>query len=126
MVVRITVMILRIAALITLILGLIFWTSNVANNLVPVHMLLGLIVTLALLILGGVMMTVKGGLGLGIAAIVLGLIVPILGLTQTQLLVGSLHWIIQVVHLLIGLMAIGMGEMIAGRYRRTVAAKVTQ
>ncbi len=126
MVVRITVMILRIAALITLILGLIFWTSNVANNLVPVHMLLGLIVTLALLILGGVMMTVKGGLGLGIAAIVLGLIVPILGLTQTQLLAGSLHWIIQVVHLLIGLMAIGMGEMIAGRYRRTVAAKVTQ
>ena len=126
MVVRITVMILRIAALITLILGLIFWTSNVANNLVPVHMLLGLIVTLALLILGGVMITVKGGLGLGIAAIVLGLIVPILGLTQTQLLVGSLHWIIQVVHLLIGLMAIGMGEMIAGRYRRTVAAKVTQ
>ena len=126
MLVRITVNVLRIAALLALILGFIFWTSDTRGTLVPIHMLLGIIVTLTLLILGGVIMTVKGGLGLGIAAIVLAIIVPIIGLTQTQLLGGSLHWIIQVIHLLIGLAAIGMGEMIAGRYRRTMAAKVAQ
>lgn len=124
MLVRITVNVLRIAALLALILGLIFWTTPTRGNLVPIHMLLGIIVTLTLLILGGVIMTVKGGLGIGIAAIVLAIIVPVIGLTQTQLLGGSLHWIIQVIHLLIGLAAIGMGEMIAGRYRRTMTAKV--
>lgn len=127
MLVRITVNVLRIAALLALILGIIFWTSDTRGVLVPIHMLLGIIVTLTLLILGGVMTTVKGGLGLGIGAIVLGLLVVIVGLTQTQLIPGSLHWIIQVIHLLIGLTAIGMGEMVAGRYRRTmVAAKVAQ
>ncbi|HEU5228616.1 MAG TPA: hypothetical protein VFU49_12450 [Ktedonobacteraceae bacterium] len=126
MLVRITVNVLRIAALLALILGLIFWTSDTRGTLVPIHMLLGIIVTLALLILGGVIMTVKGGLGIGIAAIVLAIVVPIIGLTQTQLLGGSLHWIIQVIHLLIGLAAIGMGEMIAGRYRRTMTAKIAQ
>lgn len=127
MLVRITVNVLRIAALLALILGIIFWTSDTRGVLVPIHMLLGIIVTLTLLILGGVMTTVKGGLGLGIGAIVLGLLVVIVGLTQTQLIPGSLHWIIQVIHLLIGLTAIGMGEMVAGRYRRTMAAaKVAQ
>jgi len=127
MLVRITVNVLRIAALLALILGIIFWTSDTRGVLVPIHMLLGIIVTLTLLILGGVMTTVKGGLGLGIGAIVLGLLVVIVGLTQTQLIPGSLHWIIQVIHLLIGLSAIGMGEMVAGRYRRTMAAaKVAQ
>ncbi len=124
MLVRITVNVLRIAALLALILGIIFWTSDTRGVLVPIHMLLGILVTLALLILGGVMTTVKGGMGLGIGAIVLGLLVVIVGLTQTQLIPGSLHWIIQVIHLLIGLTAIGMGEMVAGRYRRTMAAKV--
>lgn len=126
MLVRITVNVLRIAALLALILGLIFWTSDTRGTLVPIHMLLGIIVTLTLLILGGVMTTVKGGIGLGIGAIVLGLLVVIIGVTQTQLIPGSLHWIIQVIHLLIGLTAIGMGEMIAGRYRRTMTAKVAQ
>lgn len=127
MLVRITVNVLRIAALIALILGLIFWTSPTRGVLVPIHMLLGIIVTLTLLILGGVMVTMKNGLGLGIGAIVLGLLVVIVGLTQTQLIPGSLHWIIQVIHLLIGLSAIGMGEMVAGRYRRTMAAaKIAQ
>jgi hypothetical protein len=33
-----------------------------------------------------------------------------LGLTQTQLLPGSAHWLIQVLHLLVGLGAISLAE----------------
>src|SRR5437660_9107892 len=124
MLVRITVNVLRIAALLALILGIIFWTTPTRGVLVPIHMLLGIIVTLTLWILGGVMTTVKGGIGLGIGAIVLGLLVVFIGVTQTQLIPGSLHWIIQVIDLLIGLSAIGIGAMVGGRYRRTMAAKV--
>lgn len=123
MVVRITVMILRIAALLALILGLLFW-FGIANDLVGLHMLLGIIVTLSLWVLGAVMAGTRGGLGLGIGAFVLGLLVVIVGLTQQRILIGSLHWLIQVVHLLFGLAAIGMGEMIAGRYKRQRAAAV--
>ena len=119
MLVRITVMVLRISALLALILGVIFWFSN-SDNLVPFHMLLGIIVTLSLWVLGFAIGMAKGGSwGLGAGAIVLGLIMVALGLSQASILPDSpLHWIIQVVHLLIGLAAIGLGEAIGGRYRR--------
>ncbi len=118
MLVRITAMVLRVCGVIVLILGILFWTNN-ATNLIPVHMLLGILITIALWILGVVMLTTKGGnIGIGIGAIVLGILVVGLGLTQQQILVGNIHWIIQVIHLLFGLAAIGMGEMISARYRR--------
>lgn len=119
MLVRITVMILRISALLALILGILFWTSTGPDFLIPIHMLLGLIVTLSLWVLGFAIGTAKGGSwGLAAGAFILGLLVVIVGLTQQQILVSSGHWVIQVVHLLLGLGAIGLGEMIAGRYKR--------
>ena len=117
MVVRITGMVLRVAAILALILGIIFWTGN-AKGLVSIHMLLGIIVTLCLWILGGMIATTRGGIGLAIGAIVLGLIVAGFGMTQRTIMVGSGHWVIQIIHLLLGLTAIGFGEMIAGRYKR--------
>ena len=47
-----------------------------------------------------------------------GLLVVFVGLSQQSWLVGSAHWVIQVLHLLIGLLAIGIGEMIGARYKR--------
>ncbi len=49
---------------------------------------------------------------------------PILGLTQNQLLPGSWHWVIQLVHLLVGLGAMGQGEGLARRIKaaRTLIA----
>jgi hypothetical protein len=40
-------------------------------------------------------------------------------MTQAGLLPGSSHWVIQVVHLLIGMAAVGSGEAIGGRLRRS-------
>jgi len=121
MVVRIVSNVLRAAALLALILGILNWVQVTPDTLVPIHMLLGIIVVLSLWILGGMIATTKGGIGLAIGAFVLGLITLVVGLTQKQIPPvdgNSLHWIIQVVHLLIGLAAIGMGEAIGGRYRR--------
>ncbi|HEV2654065.1 MAG TPA: hypothetical protein VGT82_03875 [Ktedonobacteraceae bacterium] len=119
MVVRITINVLRVAALLALILGILDWVGYSLGSIL-IHMVLGFLVVISLWILGGVMLTRKTGAGLGIGAIVLGLLVLALGLTQKQILPepNPAHWVIQVVHLLFGLSAIGIGEMIGGRIRR--------
>jgi len=121
MVVRIAVNVLRASVLLALILGILFWTGN-ATSLVLVHMGLGILAVLSLWTLGAAIASTKGGIGLAIGAFVWGILVAALGLTQGTLLAGSTHWVIQVLHLLVGLAAIGLGEMMARRYRRVTAA----
>ena len=130
MVARVSVMVLRIAALLALILGILFWVNVIPgadsfrNPWTSVHMTLGIIVTICLVILAVLTLTTKGGsAGLGIGAIVLAVLVVALGLSQTRLLIAdSVHWIVQVIHLLFGLAAIGLGEMMAARYGRLAKA----
>ena len=117
MVVRISVTVLRLSALLALILGILFWTSN-AGSWTFVHMGLGLLVTLSLWVLGASQaFTERGNWGLAAGAFVLGAILPIFGMMQEALLPGAMHWIIQVIHLLLGLSALGLGEEIARRYK---------
>ncbi len=128
MLVRISSTVLRICASIALILGIVFWTSEAGKILVPIHALLGILVVISLWILGFAIATAPRGknIGLAIGAFVLGLLVVFVGLTQGSgeepntllYLNASTHWIIQVVHLLLGLLAIGLGEAITGRYKR--------
>ncbi len=105
-----------LCGLIQVVLGLAFWTGN-ATSLIPVHMLVGLVLVLSLWALAVLAARSGASPGFVALAIVWGLIVPVLGLTQTQLLPGSVHWVIQVVHLLVGLAAIGMAQGLAARIR---------
>jgi len=119
-VITIAVWVLRIAVLAAIILGILFWTGN-AENLIPVHMLIGIIAVLSLWVIGLAQGFIRGGsFGLALATFIVGLALAIVGLYQQQWLLGSSHWIIQVIHLLLGLSAIGLGEMINGRTRRIV------
>ena len=114
-------MLVRLSGLIQVVLGLLFWTGN-ALALVPVHMLVGLLLVLllwALAALGAVAGVHPGRVAL---AAVWGLIVPALGVTQSGLLAGDFHWVIQVLHLLVGLAAIGMAEGLARRITARVPA----
>ncbi len=43
--------------------------------------------------------------------------VPALGATQTSILPGPEHWVIQVLHLLVGLTAIALAEVLGRRIR---------
>src|SRR5260370_4275790 len=120
--VRITIMVMRLCVLIVLILGIVFWIkgSDVAGgSLVALHKGLGILVALLLLILGGFVVTVKGrNIGLAIGAFVIAICMVALGLSQQSILPTSpLHWTVRVVHLLLGLLAIGTGEMIARHYK---------
>jgi hypothetical protein len=119
MLIRIPQMILRVCGLTALLLGITFWINLPDDVLIPVHMSLGILVVLTLWMLGIVIATTRGGnIALGVGAIVWGVLVLSLGLTQTRILVDpSVHWIIQVLHLLLGVGAISLGETIARRYR---------
>jgi hypothetical protein len=113
-------MLIRVTGLLQIVLGLTFWTGNL-RNLIPLHMLIGLAFVLALWVLA--VLAARSGVNLGFVALVLvwGLIVLILGVTQTELLPGAAHWVIQVLHLLVGLAAIGLGGRLATMSKQTQA-----
>ena len=124
MVVRISINIVRIGVLIELVLGLLFWTGN-ADSLQIVHIVIGILVVLSLWTLGIAQGLQGGSFGLALATFVVGFFLTLVGLFQTRWLIGPNLWIIQVIHLLLGLSAIGLAEMINGRYRRMIANKAT-
>src|SRR5512137_1769566 len=99
----------RFSGGIQIILGVLFWTGN-ALSLLPVHIFFGSLLVLSLWTLA--ILAARAGVKPGLVALALvwGLVVPILGLTQGQVLVGPSHWVIQVLHLLIGVGAIGQAE----------------
>ncbi len=113
-------MFIRIAGAIMIILGLLFWTDN-AEFLIPLHMTIGLVLVLALWTLS--IIAALSGVNLGLIALVVvwSLVMPALGLTQQRLLPGSAHWLIQTLHLLVGIGALALGEQLA---RRIIAARL--
>jgi len=108
--------IVRFTGLVQIVLGVLFWTGN-ARGMIPVHMLVGLVLVLALWVLTG--LAARAGVDPALVAVagLWGFLVPALGLTQTTLLPGDYHWLIQVLHLLVGLVAIGLGEVLATRIK---------
>src|SRR5438874_11471264 len=111
----------RIIGATMLLLGLSFWTGN-AFALIPLHMLLGLLFVLLLWSLAALGLRAGVPIGLAIVAFAWGLVVPVLGLTQAGLLPGPFHWVMQVLHLLVGLGAIGLAETLARRARASLVA----
>ena len=100
--------------LILIILGLLFWTGN-ADALIPVHMLLGVALVLALWALAALAAIAGVSPALVALAALWGVVVPVLGLTQERLLPGDLHWMIQALHLLVGVTAIALAQALAIR-----------
>jgi hypothetical protein len=111
---------IRVLGVIQLVLGILFWTGN-ALGLVDLHQFIGILLVLALWTQAALAHRagVPGGLVAGAA--VYGLIVPIVGLTQRELLPGSAHWVIQVIHLLLGIGLIGLAENLATRAKARLA-----
>jgi hypothetical protein len=95
-------------------LGLLHWFFRM--SFLELHMLFGVLVTLALLTSGMVAIFTRKLRILGAMAMVFALIVPVFGVTQMQILVGNFHWLIQVAHLLVGAVAISLTERIGEQY----------
>jgi hypothetical protein len=114
-------MLIRACFVVQLLLGGLFWTNN-ARGLVDLHQLIGFVLVIAIWVQSG--LAARAGVSLGLVAftVLWALVVPILGLSQTELLPGSAHWVIQVLHLLVGIVAVGLAERLATAIRsRTLA-----
>ena len=116
---------IRVCAIVQVMLGVLFWTGN-AYTLLQVHMLTGIVLVLGLWVQAA--FAARAGLGwrLPSLAFVWGVIVIGLGMTQDSLLTGDLHWLIKVLHLLVGLGAVGQAETLAVRtLRRATLTRYT-
>ena len=107
-------MTIRVSGVLLILLGIAIWTGR-ADQFIPVHELLGFVLVVSLWALS--YLAARAGVAMKwvVLAVAWGLVAPILGLTQQGLLTGDWHWTVQVLHLLIGVGAIGQGENLARR-----------
>ena len=118
MVIRIASAVLTLTGLLALLSGGLFW-MDLASNLMSLHMLLGFLAVAALWTIGIAQAIAKGGSWvIAACALLLGAVTIMLGLYQSSLMVGPLHWIIEISHLILGILTVGLGHMGAARYRR--------
>lgn len=108
-----------------LLLGVTFWTGH-ALTYVPLHMAIGLSFVLAVATLGVLARVARLGtasmlLGVGGAALLL-----YVGVMHARWLPGPRHWMVQVLHLLVAIAAMGVSNVLAKRIRLTLAAHATR
>jgi hypothetical protein len=107
----------RILFAIQLIMGIAFWTGN-ALGLIPAHMFFGIAIVVCLWISAVVAAVSRVHAGIIVGGFVWGAIVIALGMMQGGLLPGNAHWVVQVLHLLVGFGAIGLNERLNLATRR--------
>ena len=112
---RILQIIVGITGLCALVLGLFIWIANI--DLTDIHMLFGLLVTLGLLVMSIITLTSRELRIWGVVGIVYAIIVLIFGVSQSTMLVGNLHWLIQTLHTLVGIGTIVLTGFLGVRYR---------
>jgi len=118
----------RVALLVTMGLGLLFWIAQLfvwsgllvllaQIDFTSIHEGFGTFGVLGLLILGSVAVFTKRSRLLGAGSMIYAFLVPAFGLTQSMILVGNLHWLIQAAHLLVGIGAMVLIRRIEKRYQ---------
>jgi hypothetical protein len=115
MIARILQVIVGLAGLCALVLGLVIWIANI--DLTDIHMLFGLLVTLGLVVMSIIALTARGLRIWGLVGIVYAIILLIFGESQSTILAGNLHWLIQTLHTLVGIGAIVLTGFLGARYR---------
>ncbi len=110
-------MLVRLCGLVLIVLGVLFWL-NVATSLEIVHILIGVVLVLGLWALAYFASQAGTPAGQVWLAVIWGVVLPVLGLTQAQVLPGDAHWVIQIVHLLLGIGAVGQAEALGARLRK--------
>ena len=110
--------IVRLIGFAALVLGIVLWTGN-GYAYLKLHMWLGFIVTFALLLLVVISLLSRVGPLLPLLALIWAVFLPVLGIAQLRIVLGPNHLIIQAVHLVLGLGAIGLAETLGARSLRS-------
>jgi len=107
----------RLLALLQVALGFQFWSGR-SFVLLPVHMRMGEALIALLWIVAGIELRAGVKPGLAIGAIVYGFLALAFAMNMARLLPGGAHEVIRVLHLLIGLGAVGLAEILAAWIKR--------
>jgi hypothetical protein len=109
--------VVRLTGITQVVLGLLFWSGR-AFALRPLHMAIGMTFVVALWALAA--LAARAGLGMRwvLLAVAWGLFIPVFGIVHPRLLPGPGHWIVRVIHLLIGLAAMVIAAKLAGYTRK--------
>jgi hypothetical protein len=115
----ISLWIVRIAGTLQLVLGALFWTGH-AYTFLPLHIISGAAIVLTLWAVAALAFVARTHRGLAVFALLWGLALPAFGIRQATVLVGPMHWIVRVIHLLMGLAAMAL----AGTLGQAILAAV--
>lgn len=107
----ISLWIVRVAGTLQLVLGALFWTGH-AYTYVPLHIANGVVIVLTLWTVAVLALVARTRRGLAVFGLLWGLALPAFGLRQAAVLIGPLHWIVRVIHLLMGLAAMALAGML--------------
>lgn len=112
----------RLIGLVLIILGILFWTgADYTESLVRIHMQLGVLFVVTLWALAGIAIRARVSFGLVIGSFVWGFIVAGFGMSLRRLLGSSSSpESYRVLHLLVGLAAIGLAESLGARIKRSL------
>lgn len=113
----ITQIVARVVFVVQLVLGIFLWTGR-GDSLTALHIAVGLLLVVDLW--AAVALGLRSGapIGLAVLALVWSVGMPVFGLVQANLLTGDIHVAVQVLHLVVGLVAVGLVEALARSNRR--------
>lgn len=107
----------RVLFVVQLLLGIGLWTGRL-DNLMPVHITVGILFVFGLWTVAVISGRAGGNRVQVGVALVWGAVIPVVGLVQQGLFPGDLHWIVQVLHLAVGMAGIAQAEALASAVRR--------
>jgi hypothetical protein len=108
----ISLKIVKIAAIVQLVLGIAFWTGH-AYPLVPLHIVIGLALVLALSTISVVAFIARVRPPMAVFGLIWAVALAAFGARQAMILIGPLHWVVRVIHLIMAISAVRIGEMLA-------------
>jgi hypothetical protein len=110
----------RLAGLAAFVLGMMLsrFPSAIA---IRAHMTLGLIVALSLLVVAISALVARARVPAALVSIVWAVALVCVGILQNRWMPGNSHWVIEAIHGLLGIGAIGLVEMLAGAMTRRLS-----
>jgi hypothetical protein len=111
---RVLQVIVRATGGFQILLGALLWVGFL-QQLTTLHMVVGLVFVLAVWVLAARAFAAGAGRALSAVAILWGVIVVALGMTQAQILPGPSHWVVRVAHLVVGVIAMGLAGQLGVR-----------
>ena len=117
--------VIRLAWTVIIILGLLYWGGLDPDAVLRrIHLVMGIVLVVSLWALAGVAARARVQPALVGLMVAWSLVMAALGMWQKNILPGTVHWTIQILHLLVGIGALAQAEMIGGRIKTALEASI--